>query len=893
MEHFTPAEAPIHETRRLPVLPPVKTVGRNAELGQTFAQVRTGKAVLLYGPSGIGKSALATTIASAFTAFSGGVLWWQVDGDPLEQLIVRLGRAYGERAISDSPNPAGQIAAAQRLLQREQKPLIVLDGVLNLEAVRDFVTRVAPGVPTILTNESSEAGPWTSIPLSYLKDADAVALFMQAAGYEQVSSVVRVDIQGVCNILRGSPLAIMLAARCVRVTGQTPGEFLGTLTTPGRSGPLLGLNSVFQGLPEALQGMLFTLGATFAGRATTTLLEYLHPSPAETVAHVLGMLAARGLIQPLACGGGATCYRMHEMVQSFAASWLHGAQRLESTVARLQEAVVAYAEQYAVDSREARDALVAEMPNILGAAHYAARRNDRETVRRLVAALNAAFGPSGGYGYELRHLQDTLARLPAPAAASPEQTLADLAQMALFPPEERPVPSQPTVATTPPAAAVTGGDLSYDTKPMPPVSGPARGAPPVPADQETIEPEIKPAPATFPPPQSEAELEFAFEAPGEEVPAADVSGEESAAGEGVAEESAELFAPFEAIEEAAPAFPPEETDEIGDLLAASEAALASGNLRQAAATLNALGQALLRQDRVDEARETFAEALAASENSGDDDQMLAALESLASISVGDGDLENAITYATRAENLLIQRDDPARWGYLLALLGDIRQELGEVDQAIETYRLAIDKFTLAGELLSVGVIKTKLGGIYLDQNSAEQAVPVLSDASAIFEQEHRADYQERALGYLGSAYGQLGRWEEAEKRHQAALALARSIGDVEEQERQIENLAYIAQAHGDRESMLAYYRQGLDLAYRVGAVVWQVRFLDVLGRLLMDDLPRVSLAARLLEEAESLVPDEERARLISRARRRLERALASGVAQEPAPEKVAAWAAQG
>ncbi len=892
MEHFTPAEAPIHETRRLPVLPPAKTVGRNAELGQTFAQVRAGKAVLLYGPSGIGKSALATTIASAFTAFSGGVLWWQVESDPLELLIVRLGRAYGERAISDSPNPTSQIAAAQRLLQREQKPLIVLDGVLNLDAVRDFVTRVVPGVPTILTNESSEPGPWTSIPLSYLKDTDAVALFMQAAGYEQVSSVVRVDIQGVCNILRGSPLAIMLAARCVRVTGQTPGEFLGTLTTPGRSGPLLGLNSVFQGLPEALQGMLFTLGATFAGRATTTLLESLNPSPAETLTHILGMLAARGLIQPLPCGGSATCYRMHEMVQSFATSWLHGAQRLESTVARIQEAIVAYVERYAVDSREARDALVAEMPNILSAAHYAARRNDRETVQRLVAALAAAFGPSGGYGYELRHLQDMLARLQAPPAASPEQTLADLAQMALFPPEERPASAQMPVATMPSVTAA-GSDLTYDTKPMPPVSAPTRGVPPVPVAQETVEPEIEPALEAPPPPEIEAEPEFTFEEPGAEAPTTDISGTEATAGRVVAEEGPEIFEPFDAAEEAAPALPAEETDEIGDLFAASEAALASGNLRQAAATLNALGQALLRQDRLDEARETFVEALTASENSGDSDQMLVALESLASISVSDGDLENAITYATRAENLVVQRDDPARWGYLLALLGDIRQELGEPDQAIETYRLAIDKFTLAGELLSVGVIKTKLGGIYLDQNNAAQAVPVLNDASAIFEQEHRADYQERALGYLGSAYGQLGRWEEAETRHQAALTLARSMGDAEEQERQIENLAYIAQVRGDRERMLAYYRQGLDLAYRVGAVVWQVRFLDVLGRLLMDDLPRVGLAVRLLEEAESLVPDEERARLISRAHKRLERAQASGVAQEPAPEKVAAWAAQG
>ncbi|MFC1959891.1 AAA family ATPase [Chloroflexota bacterium] len=118
MEHFTPSEAPIHETQRLPIVPPGQIIGRNQALGQIFAQMRAGAALLLYGPPGVGKSALAATIASAFTTFPGGVLWWSVENDSLAQLIVRLGRAYNERTITESADPLVHLDMARQLLAR-------------------------------------------------------------------------------------------------------------------------------------------------------------------------------------------------------------------------------------------------------------------------------------------------------------------------------------------------------------------------------------------------------------------------------------------------------------------------------------------------------------------------------------------------------------------------------------------------------------------------------------------------------------------------------------------------------------------------------------------------------------------------------------------------------
>ncbi len=852
MEHFTLSEAPVHQTRRLPVLPPKQVVGRDRELGQAYAQARAGAAVLLHGPSGGGKSALAATIAAAFTALPGGVLWWSVEADSLEQLLVRLGRAYGERTICDSHDPLQHLEAAAQLLRRDDRPLIVLDGSPDLDVARDFVRRVATGVPVILTHKEGAPGPWTPFPIAELSDEDAVTLFIHSAGYDQVSALVHADVRGVCNALGGLPLIITLAGRHVRVTEQTPGEFLGSLANPGLSGPQLGLRSIFHQLPEALLEMLLAMGATFAGRATLALLERLHPSAPEGVSQMMEMLVARGLVHRSPCQEPATCFYLHEMIHSFTQGWLHDIHRFEPAVARACEAIVGYAEQYAANPREGGAFLAVEMPNILGAASYAAREGDGQTLRRLLEALTEALGPTGGYGYELYRLEKLVAEVPAPAKGE------EAAQRALFV-EEAPAPGPEE--TPPPEELPEAGPVTMLSRP----AGPDE----VNYDTTPLEPVRRTTPVGPPP------VRMSEEEAGEEVE------EEAEAGPVEVDEA-------EGIEGLEAAY----SGDIDDLLAASDRARAAGRMQEAASILSDLGRALLARGRVDEAREAFAEALSIYEDMDEVEGMLDALEALAGLSLDEGDLENAVIYATRAENLASQQgEDPAHHGHLLALLGDIRLELGEIDEAVSTYFSAIETLQATGDKLSLGVVQTKLGSACLDRGDFTQAITMLSEALTIFERAGRTDYLGRVLGNLGTAYGRMGQWEEAEKRHRQALEIARQLDDIEEQERQLANLAYIAQARGDREAMLACYRQALDLAYRAGEVVWQVHYLDVLGRVLMDDVSQVELAVMLLEEADALVPSDDRIRWLQRARKRLERVRTSGIPQEPLPGSVRQWAA--
>ena len=65
MADFTPHEAPAHEAQALPVMLASKHIGRDRVLGRVYQQLKDNMPVLLYGPAGVGKTALAGELASA------------------------------------------------------------------------------------------------------------------------------------------------------------------------------------------------------------------------------------------------------------------------------------------------------------------------------------------------------------------------------------------------------------------------------------------------------------------------------------------------------------------------------------------------------------------------------------------------------------------------------------------------------------------------------------------------------------------------------------------------------------------------------------------------------------------------------------------------------------
>ncbi|MBC8170927.1 MAG: AAA family ATPase, partial [Anaerolineae bacterium] len=376
-------EAPVREAAALPVMLPVKLIGRETALAQVYGQLKENRPVLVYGEPGVGKTALAATLASAYAQQPGGVLWLTVSDDSLESLIVRVGRAYDVTDITNADNPTAMVGAVAATLT-QHKPLLVLDGKLDAQVAAKFVTRCADHLPVILLNREQLDGPWENVALAPLEAAQAAMMFKQESGLnspEHDPAIVQL-----VGLLHHLPFAIGVAARAMIATKQTPASYAGVLnqvkTTTSGSVTEAALAASFGALNGALQGVILIMGATFRGEASAELISLISNAPVESIQQAMNMLAQLRLVERIA-RYGQPYYRLHQITYDFAQARLSASDRLKDLQDKVRDATLTYAQKYATGSPETGDKLAAEIENFLAAAKWAMAQGQREVSTKL------------------------------------------------------------------------------------------------------------------------------------------------------------------------------------------------------------------------------------------------------------------------------------------------------------------------------------------------------------------------------------------------------------------------------------------------------------------------------------------------------------------------------
>ncbi len=185
-------------------------------------------------------------------------------------------------------------------------------------------------------------------------------------------------------------------------------------------------------------------------------------------------------------------------------------------------------------------------------------------------------------------------------------------------------------------------------------------------------------------------------------------------------------------------------------------------------------------------------------------------------------------------------------------------------------------------VLAIGMVMAKLGDAYLEQDQPQEAALMLEQALAIFRRERHTDYESRVLGTMGAVFTRSQQWPKAQEYHEQALALAREHVDQVEEAAQLAALARVRELQGDPPGAVNFYRQALHVSYLLDNGDLEAENAFELGRLLIDDTRTLMQAAQLLRESDSLVPNSEARRLLSRADKRLDRTRAAGIALPPA-----------
>jgi tetratricopeptide (TPR) repeat protein len=803
---------------------PGKLVGRDTTLAQVYGQLRANKPILIYGTSGIGKTALAATLASAYTELPGGALWLNVDDSPLDELIVRVGRAYDVDDITNSENPTGMIGAVANTLTAN-KPLIVLDGKHNAQATSQFISRCCEGLPVLIVSKDPLEG-WPGLALEALDDASGVALLKQSLSDSAASDD---DLDELASILDNIPFALAVAAGTMKLAKQSPADYLTAFekipSSAGATPQLLALTIGFRSLNNALQGVLLLLGATFSGGASAELLSIMSGAPEETISQVMGMLSSNHFVERLErCD--MPYYRLHEITHTFAQTWLRGSNRLEPLQTKVRDSLLHYVNKYSIDSPGAFGHLAAEMDQIVGVARWSAERGERDIANQLVVSLTQAgdFVSERGYLYELLALRKLASSFTTAFPAYPPPPA---------PPEDIEVEAEgdededESVAVERPAGSIFAN-----------ISERQAAAPPslLDLDEEVDEDEDD-----------------------------DLFDEDEDEDDGLTE-TIDL--------------PGDVPPELSKLRAELKEARLDDDVEVQVDLLTQIGDTEVELGMENEAIASYTEALTFYEQLDDNEGVLQTLDTLSSLMAKTDNSNAAVMHAARGVKLAEELGDNETKMYLLTTLGDARQSLGESPQAIEAFSQALQIARTDDDEQNEALILFKLGYAQLDNNDPDTASETWEQALKLFKTQGKRAYEGRVLGGLGTAYGELGRWAEAINFHTSALYIAREVKDRDEEALELINLGYASIQANQLGQAVTRYRQALHLAYVANNKDNIVSSIVDLARLLVESPKHLDLAEMLVNDG--LAHDgmnRDLTRLKDRIQQDRLRATADGVQQ--------------
>jgi tetratricopeptide (TPR) repeat protein/energy-coupling factor transporter ATP-binding protein EcfA2 len=829
MADLSSHEAPAHKAQSLPVMLPGKLSGRDTLLAQVYGQLKANKPILIYGASGMGKTALAATLASAYTELPGGALWLNVNDSPLEELIVRVGRAYHVEEIINSETPVGMVGAAASTLT-SNKPLIVLDGKHNAHATSQFIARCAEGLPVMIVSKDPLEG-WPALQLDKLETASAIAMLKQLAALDAATSDD--DLDELVSILDNIPFAIAIAAGTMRIAKQSPADYLTSFekipSSAGATPQLLALTVGFRSLNNALQGIMLVLGATFSGGASLELLSAMSGAQPEVVDQVMTTLAATHFVDRTE-RYDAPYYRLHEITYSFAQTWLRGSNRLEALQVKVRDSLLDYTKKYSIDSPGAHDRLAAEMDQVMGVAAWCAERGERDLVNQLVVNLMQAgdFVHERGYLYELLQLRQQASSFTTAFPAYPTPPRAE---------EDEDEDEE--------AVALAGAKVSiWDNL----------------SEKEAASPE------------SLLDLDDENEAFDDEDPDFDDDDFEDDE-----EEDSESIALSGGASQKASDVP-----ELARLQTALRQAKQGDDKQHQVDLLTQIGDMQVEHQMENEAITTYTEALELYEGLDDQEGILQTLDTLSSLMVKTENPNAAILHASRGIQLADELGSSETKMYLLTTLGDARQQDGESAVAIQAFEQALEIARNDGDSQNEALILLKLGYAQLDNSDPDTAAETWEQALKLFKTQGKRANEGRVLGGLGTAYGDLGRWQEAINFHTSALYIAREVKDKEEEALQLSNLGYASIQANQLGEAVTRYRQALHLAYETNNRDNIVSNIVDLARLLVESPRHLDIAELLVTDA--LNHDgmnRDLARLKDRIQQEKLKATASGVEQLP------------
>ncbi len=192
-------------------------VGREEEISWLLESLHPGKVVAICGPGGIGKSALAAQVVQRLEAgrFPDGIIFHSFYHQPTT--------AHALERIANSLNiePQPTLEAAIRIALAGKKMLLILDGTEDAEDLQ-AILKLRGSCGVLITSRKRSDALGSLLNLAPLHEQEAAEAFRKYSGEADDDANVR----GICNILGGWPVALQLAGRYLKSTGESAADYL-------------------------------------------------------------------------------------------------------------------------------------------------------------------------------------------------------------------------------------------------------------------------------------------------------------------------------------------------------------------------------------------------------------------------------------------------------------------------------------------------------------------------------------------------------------------------------------------------------------------------------------------------------------------------------------------
>ena len=770
--------------------------GREQLMTDVRALLENHDRVLLQGFGGMGKTALAATIAANWIKDDkGSVLWLKAGSVETHALFEAIARPFNAQQAIDSQTGDAKTKVVRDLLRGCGATLLVLDDCWNNKALFTLLKAVPSDMALLIT--ARQRYPISKIQsVDELAPTNALALLAHHADRD-----LNIDPQAIvlCDLLGNHAFAIEIAGKALKSHNWRSAELIKNindapdkLTMPlelsesGRENVAKLLEISLNSLDKETRNVFFAFGAFFAPQLTPEMLmRYFIGTPEVTdeilaeiratnpqlpadmpddelrlqiqdyivniddinparVVRALDTLHLHGLAGRISSTyTTVTVYRIHDLAYSYAR-----AQNVDSLRRRALQACLGYLARYRVPSLDNSAALQPELNNLLGAVNWAFENGNYVEVMYIGGNLNE-FMDNAGFYSDLLHLliqaEDAANRM-----GRKRYQAAHLNHM----------------GTTYQVLGQGEKGIACLTQAL------------------TISQEM-----------------------GDRLVVGNILGNLGTA----YRELGQLEKAISYLEQAL-SLSRELEDRLGE-----------GN------RLGNLGIAYSYLGQVDKAIEYHEQALIIRREINDPRGEGTDLGNLGNAYLELGQLEKAKSYYEQALTLSREIGDKLNEGSWLSNIGNIFTELGQPDKAISYLEQALMMRREIKDLSGEGHDLNNLGHTYNILGQSDKAISYLEQALTISHQIGNRLGESKSLGNLGVAFSHLGQVEKGISYLEQALTISRQIGNRRDEGHNLGNLGNSYSVLGKLDTAVDHYEQALAIAREIGDRLTQGNILTNLG----------------------------------------------------------------